>query len=316
MKGVRLFFQTLFLGKVKLLTFLAILIFAASILFTYFNFHLTIARLLSDIGISFLAGAIVSAFEELKGGRAFRLMDFFSIESSKQIALVVPMFDYGYVVPDPAKPTIQIELSKIPSISKIDSFAANHFALLIQSHSIGMARVITDVEAIAIINDEHRIQEYSCFISIGLNSNRFSKKLAAEKLNANVVKFENPVGTSPGDKIMSIYENDHNFNDETPNKKNCSDIVLFTKMACTTPSNSADYSVIICGGLNATGTSIVAPFVYENWFNRISNEEFDDQTKVINAKNFALFYKVNGQKNTLLDTKAKINPRPFHTIKF
>jgi hypothetical protein len=315
MTSVFLFLRTLFLGKVRLLTIFSVITFGGSVILTYYKIYLTLSELLSNIGISFLAGAIVTAYEELKGGKVLQLMNFLSIKNSKKVAIVIPMFDSGHVIPDEKTPEVKIDLSIIPSVSRIDSFSANQFALLIQSHNFDLPQIITDKEALEIIGNEDRSKEYSSFISIGLSSNKFSRAIAKEKLNTNVVKFENPKNIEPGDKIMSIFEGS-SFIPQTPNGLNCSDIALFTKISCNSTSDINSHTVFIVGGLNATGTNKIAHFVYYNWFDRISNEQLEKSSRVLNSPNFALFYKVNGALNTRFDKNAKINPRPFHTIKF
>ncbi len=76
------------------------------------------------------------------------------------------------------------------------------------------------------------------------------------------------------------------------------------------------YSVIICGGLNATGTNIIGPFVYEKWDDKISGQKFDNNAKVIDSDNFYIIYKANGQKDVRLDSNATIDSRPIFIRQF
>ncbi len=182
MKGVFLFFKALFSGRILLLTIFSFLTFGASLLLVFIHQHETLSKILSDIGIAFLTAAIVTSFDAIKGDEVLRLLKLFSISPTKKTAIVIAQFDQGYVVPNPNEPLKQISLNEIPSTSKVDSFTANYFVALFQSHGIDLPEVITDAEAIAIVSDEKRIKKYGCFVSVGLSSNKFSKKVAEKQV--------------------------------------------------------------------------------------------------------------------------------------
>lgn len=315
MQTLFLFSKAFFFGKVKILSAITIITLVTSIYLSSIGKFSGLADILLTIGISFLAASLVAAFEAIKGIKASRLIRLLSIDISKKIVIVIPEFDKGEIVLDSSGTSKRISLSEIPSVSKTDFLTANYFVGLLQSHNIALPAIITDEEAINIIGDKTKTKEYKSFISIGLNSNKFSRKIAEKNLHNNIIIFDNPDLPNPGDKVIQVYESDNKFHNYTPNGLSSSDIALLLKVSCQHVSGMEDYSVVVCGGLNATGTYHLGELVYEKWNDIISRLKIT-RSGILKCKNYVLLFKVNGQSNTRLDRSARIEPHPFFARKF
>ena len=306
-----LFIRALFSGKISILTIIAILTFGISIYLLWTHQHLTISSILSNIGISFLAASLVTAVEATKGNKALYLIKLFSINSFKKIAIVVPQFTKGEIILDATtNPPKKVLLSEIPSMSKTDLLTANSFVALFQKHNIDLPEIITDEQAISIIADEKSIKLYKTFISIGLNSNQFSMAIAEKYLNRNIVNFDNSSFPYPGEKMIKFNDGGSTLADYNLKDLKWCDIILLLKVACKNNSLNEKYNVTICGGLNATGTKILGSYIYSDWYNEICSLKINKKP-LLDCKNYAILYKVNGKLNTRLDTDAVIVSHPI-----
>lgn len=306
MKSAVLFFKTLFSGGIAIITWIAIITFTTA--YTIFDKNSTGEDILSNIGISFLATSLVAGVQAIKGTRALSLLELFSINPLKKTAIVIPEFNKGKIVLDSGA-NKEIELKEIPSMSKTDLLSANYLVALLQKHNIDLPEILTDQQALEIIADVVKLKEYKTFISIGLNSNQFSKKIAQMKLK-DIVDFDNSTFPSPNEKMI-LFKSGEKLQ---PYKLNhICDLILLSKVLCDNSGN--EYSVTICGGLNATGTKLIGEHIYNNWYEDIYSLKLG-KTPVRKCQNYALLYEVNGQSGTRLDPNATLVTRPIHTIKF
>lgn len=307
MLSISLFIKALFSRKIIVITVCSLTTFGFSIYLSIIGKYAILSNILSNIGISFLAAALIAAFESIKGDKAARLIRLFAIDTSGKTVIVIPQFDKGQILLDPNDNTKTVDLNEIPSVSKADCLTANYFVALLLSYNLEFPEIITDTEALDILADEKRIGDYKNFICVGLNSNKFSKQISKSDPVKKIIKFDNEITLPPSGKILSVCEN-NGWHDYTPERLDATDLALFLRAKCKT--NTSNYNIIICGGLNATGTSHLGPFIYKKWGGEMSLLRIDG-LRIHRHKNFIMIYKINGLPNVRLDKNARIEPHPF-----
>lgn len=313
MLTVKLFLKALFTGKIKIITFFTIITFCIGTVLSACNTCAMLSKILTDVGVSFLAAILVTAFEAIKGERAALLINLFCIRVDKKIAIVIPEFATGHILLDESQPEKKIPLSEIPSLSKTDSMAAFQFQALLNNHNIGNPEILTDREALAILHDDAQLAAYSTFFSVGLSSNKFSSYVVTTPSLADKIKLDNNSTIEPGNKIIQVKENDGQLHSYKPAAIKASDFACFLKAEITSATKPT-YHVVICGGLNATGTKKLATYISQNW------EEMRtikiENTPIHKLKNCLLLFKINGKENVRLDNDALLVPHPYIVQKY
>jgi hypothetical protein len=309
MLNANLFIKSLFKGKIRIITYLTILTFVIGIVFSFSETTLTTyAKYLYDFGIACLTTILVTAFEAIKGGDAPLLINLFAIQPDKKIAIVIPSFAEGVVIPNESKPDTRISLAEIPSLSRTDSFAAFQLQALLINHNFDSPEILTDEEAVRIYEDDKALEQYGTFISIGLSSNKFSSRVAATPVIANMIKLDINQDTTSSQKSIQIKGNDGQMHSHRPDNNKLSDIACFIK-AKVNHSTKPTFRIIICGGLNATGTSKLAVYVSRNWkkLRKITIKEIP----IKKLDNCALLFKIYGKQDVRLDPDATLEDHPY-----
>jgi hypothetical protein len=328
---LKLVMRTLFSGKIGRVTIVAIASFALSFLIGLVSYTTTLTKISSaslsiisniflGIGTSILAASLITVFEKIQIISVDKLMKLFSVRTSRKTIIVIPQFDKNYFdVKESGDSNFTKKTpNEISFISYADFSTAKYLVSLFQQHQLGIPEIMTDGEMLNLLKDNTQLKRYQTVISLGLYSNLFSEFINQQELKHKYFRFDARLVEQPGERKLYfkeiIKENVDQWDVLTPNNQSCSDLCIYTKLMYEVTKKST-LNITILGGLNATGTSLIGGFIYNNWKTLISQEKArscDYQVRnIIEQENFCLIYKINGKLNVRYDEEATLAHDPI-----
>lgn len=274
MQVLYLTLKTLFSGRIKYITWVAICAFLLAGVSGLWpvqsqqewvrNAFQIISNLLLGIGTSTLAAALISTFDLINVTKVGNLIKLFSIDTTKKTAIVIPRFDKKYF--DEKEEGNYDAADKTPNEVSFLSFAdfstAKFLVALLQEHHLGVPDIITDSEAMDILSNKEKIKRYKSLICVGLYSNQLSNHINSLKLPNRYFEFSGRsiIHPGPGERQLKILQpvksNEEKWYTHTPNSRNCCDLAMISKIHYKLEGEQS-LSISIVGGLNATGTILL-----------------------------------------------------------
>ena len=235
--------------------------------------------------ISILISVINDAIKDLNAEHITKFQGLFRIKSHQlnKVAIVIPYFDRDYFVryltdkkyaitePEGLSQDEKDLVAKKKFASWSDLIAARIISGLFQKVIKKMPDIITDQKALELIKEKS--DRYSNYILIGLHSNKVVKEIIftrdAQGELTHKEKIERQIRFAPGtrgneasrDMLVRISGANHLTSQEMT--KTDLDITVFSVFDWSIDGLKLNFSVI--GGLNATGTEVMAKMIFEQW---------------------------------------------------